>query len=88
MPGSVKGELDLVAYDGRTLAFVEVRTRTIRDDSLTAPPESRVREAKQHVLVGTALHFLQERHIPACPLRSDVLAIENGPGHPLVVRLR
>ena len=27
MPARVKGEIDLVGYDGDTLAFVEVRTR-------------------------------------------------------------
>jgi len=31
-PRGIKGEIDLVGYDGKTLAFVEVRTRTIRDD--------------------------------------------------------
>jgi len=35
---AIKGELDLVGYDGETLAFVEVRTRTLRED-LTALPE-------------------------------------------------
>src|SRR5260370_12906647 len=29
-PRGIKGEIDLVGYDGKTLAFVEVRTRTIR----------------------------------------------------------
>jgi len=37
-PRGIKGELDLVGYDGKTLAFVEVRTRTIRED-LPALPE-------------------------------------------------
>src|SRR5258708_20635674 len=27
-PRGIKGEIDLVGYDGKTLAFVEVRTRT------------------------------------------------------------
>jgi putative endonuclease len=86
-PRSSKGELDMVGYDGSTLAFVEVRTRTIRDDARTALPELSVTEGKQHVLVRTALHFLSERHVPECPLRFDVLAIDNSPGHPPAVRL-
>jgi putative endonuclease len=31
-PRGIKGELELVGYDGKTLAFVQVRTRTVRDD--------------------------------------------------------
>jgi len=36
--GGAKGEVDLIGYDGDTLAFVEVRTRTI-GENLTALPE-------------------------------------------------
>jgi hypothetical protein len=32
MPQGAKGELDLVRYDGETIAFVEIRTRTVRED--------------------------------------------------------
>lgn len=86
-PRSSKGELDLVGYDGPTLAFVEVRTRTLREDGLSALPELSVTEGKQHVLVRTALHFLSERHLKECPVRFDVLAIDNAPGQAPVVRL-
>src|ERR1700741_5220337 len=36
-PRGIKGELDLVGYDRDTLAFVEVRTRTVRKDSPALP---------------------------------------------------
>src|SRR5882672_11409611 len=45
-------ELDLIAYDGKTLAFVEVRTSTVRDD-FSALPELSVTREKQHVVVRT-----------------------------------
>src|ERR1700674_4518970 len=32
-PRGIKGQLDLVGYDSNTLAFVEVRTRTVREES-------------------------------------------------------
>jgi len=32
MPRKVKGEIDLIDYDGETLASVAVRTRTARED--------------------------------------------------------
>ena len=85
-PRSVKGEIDLVGYDGETLAFVEVRTRTVRAE-LSALPELSVTPDKQHVLVRTAQRFLAERHVDNCPCRFDVLAIDNAPGRPPVVRL-
>lgn len=85
-PRGSKGELDLVGYDGETLAFVEVRTRTVRDE-LAGLPELSVTSGKQQLLARTAAHFLSERHVPECPLRFDVLAIDNEAGKPPVVRL-
>ena len=85
-PRTAKGELDLVGYDGATLAFVEVRARTVREE-LTALPELSITEEKQRVLVRTAKRFLAERHVAECPMRFDVVAIDNEPGRPPVVRL-
>ena len=46
-PG-LKGEIDIVGYDGPTLAFVEVKTRSASDDpSENAPPELAVNAEKQ-----------------------------------------
>jgi putative endonuclease len=86
MPRGIKGEIDLVGYDGKTLAFVEVRTRTVKQDA-TALPELSVTREKQHVVVRTAQRFLAERRVGECPCRFDVLAIDNRPGQPPVVRL-
>lgn len=85
-PRGIKGELDLVGYDDKTLAFVEVRTRTIRDD-LPSLPELSITREKQHLVVRTAQRFLAERHVGDCPCRFDVMAIDNCPGQPPVVRL-
>ena len=85
-PRGIKGEIDLVGYDGKTLAFVEVRTRTIRED-LPALPELSITREKQHVVIRTAQRFLGERHVGERPCRFDVMAIDNCPGQPPVVRL-
>jgi len=85
-PRGIKGEIDLVGFDGKTLAFVEVRTRTVRED-LPGLPELSVTKEKQRVVVRTAKRFLAERHVDECPVRFDVLAIDNHPGQPPVVRL-
>jgi len=84
--GGAKGELDLIGYDGGTLAFVEVRTRTV-SDQLSALPELSVTAEKQRVVARTAQRFLAERHVKDSPLRFDVLAIDNIPGGPPEVRL-
>jgi putative endonuclease len=86
MPRGAKGEIDLIGYDGKTLAFVEVRTRTVRD-ALSALPELSVTTDKQRVVVRTARRFLGERHVGDCPCRFDVLAIDNRPGKAPEVRL-
>ena len=76
-PRGIKGEIDLVGYDGKTLVFVEVRTRTIRE-GLPALPELSITREKR---------FIAERHVGECPCRFDVMAIDNCPGQPPVVRL-
>ncbi len=86
MPRGLKGELDLVGYDGETLAFVEVRTRTVREE-LNALPELSVTTDKQRALLRTAQRFLVERHVGNAPCRFDVLAIDNRPGLSPEVRL-
>jgi putative endonuclease len=86
MPSRAKGELDLIGYDGGTLAIVEVRTRLATPDK-PAQPEMSISRGKHEVLVRTAEYFVRERHISPCPVRFDVIAIDNVPGRPPVVRL-
>ena len=85
-PAREKGELDLVGFDGETLAFVEVRTRAVVKGKIALPELSISRE-KHQVLVRTAQAFLRERHVKKCPVRFDVVGIDNTPGKPPVVRL-
>jgi putative endonuclease len=86
VPRGGKGEIDLVGYDGETLAFVEVRTRAAREYQ-AALPELSVTAEKQHLVGRTARRFLSERHVKECPVRFDVVAIEEVPGKAPVVRL-
>jgi putative endonuclease len=85
-PSHVKGELDLIGYDGDTLVIVEVRTRRALPDH-SAQPEISITKEKHEVLLRTAHYFLRERRIQNCPLRFDLVAIENTPGHPPIIRL-
>lgn len=81
-PG-LHGEIDLVGYDGRQLAFVEVKTRTRAD----AEPEEAITPQKRHVLERMARSFLAERHLRDAIWRFDVVAIRARPGRPPEVRL-
>jgi putative endonuclease len=85
-PPGAKGEIDLIGYDGKTLAFVEVRTRTVRPDQKGLPEMSVTGEKRRH-LVKTAQRFLAASRTGECPLRFDVFAIDNCPGRPPIVRL-
>jgi putative endonuclease len=81
-----KGEIDLVGFDANTLAFVEVRTRALVKGKPGQPELSITRE-KHEVFVRTAKLFLREWHLAECPVRFDIVAIDNSPGKPPLVRL-
>ncbi len=78
------GELDLVAVDGRTVVFVEVRS-TGGDDPQR--PAASVDDAKQRRLTTLALYFLQEHRLLGHAARFDVLALSWPPGRrePVIV---
>ena len=82
----VKGEIDLVGYDGAALAFVEVKTRSM-DRPGDFQPEDNVTSGKRHALTRMARHFLREWRLKDVAWRFDLLAIENRPGRPPIVRL-
>ena len=82
----MKGEIDLVGYDGKTLAFVEVKTRTSPREAFGSP-EDAVTPEKQRHLSRMARQFVREYRARSVPFRFDILAIEAMPGQRPVVRL-
>ena len=71
------GEIDLVAKDGETLAFVEVKTRS---SSVCGRPSEAVDRRKQARLTRAAGAYLARtgRHAAAC--RFDVVEVWDDPG--------
>jgi putative endonuclease len=72
-----EGEIDIVAQDGETLVFVEVRTR--RGDALGGPAES-VTAIKEARLVAAATAYVQTLAEPPADQRIDVIAVQLSPG--------
>jgi putative endonuclease len=71
-----KGEIDLIGWDGTTLCFIEVKTRSTHG---VVPAEVAVDRAKQLELRGMAAHFLVRQN-PRPPSRFDVVSIYLEPG--------
>ena len=65
------GEVDIIAREGKTLVFVEVKTR-VNDDPT---PEEQVNPNKQHQLTKAAKYYLARYGTPQPPARFDVVAI-------------
>jgi putative endonuclease len=66
------GELDLVAVDGRTIVFIEVKTRRSHD---AGHPAEAVGAEKQQRLTRLALAFLKRHDLLEHPARFDVVAV-------------
>ena len=69
-----RGEIDLIAKDGRTLVFVEVKYRSTNESGL---PEEAVDLRKQRQISRVAAWYLTEKGLDIyTPCRFDVVAIE------------
>jgi putative endonuclease len=66
------GELDLIAVDGRTVVFIEVKTRTSHD---AGHPADAVDLAKQQRLTRLALSYMKRHDLLECRARFDVVAV-------------
>ena len=73
---ALHGEIDIIARDGETLVFIEVKTRAGGE---FGPPEEAVTGAKQRRIRRMAEAFLSKFRIgPDTPCRFDVLSVHVG----------
>jgi putative endonuclease len=76
--GYQRGDLDLIAWQGPLLCFVEVKTRTAHD---IAAAEVAVDSHKRNTLRKLARHYMRQLpKIAAPPARFDVLSVYLLPG--------
>lgn len=79
------GEIDLIATDGDTIVFIEVKTRT---SSAAGDPTEAVDRAKQRKITKSALAYLKQRGWLERRSRFDVVAILWDSGQPIIRHYR
>ncbi len=67
-----RGEIDIIAYDKKTLVFIEVKTRTRSDFGL---PEESVTPSKQKQIRKIAQGYLDLNKIRDVECRFDVISL-------------
>jgi len=79
----LRGDIDLVALDGRTVVFVEVRSRT---DTTHGHPAETVGYQKQRRIAQLAAAYIRRHRLEDCAARIDVVTVVfDGPdGRPQV----
>ena len=75
------GELDIIARDGQTMVFVEVKAREGR--AFGAAPEA-VTARKRRTITRLALDYLMRHRLTNCPCRFDVVSIHFDAGVPAI----
>lgn len=67
-----RGEIDIIAFERKTLVFVEVKTRRSSDFGL---PEESVTPAKQKQIIKIARGFMAKNNLQDVECRFDVLSL-------------
>jgi putative endonuclease len=78
---SRRGELDIVARDGPTLVFVEVKAR---DSRRFGDAAEAVTWQKQQRIVRLASEYVMRHHLHDAPCRFDVVSIQFDDGRPII----
>jgi putative endonuclease len=68
----INAEIDLVAYDGETLCFIEVKSRM---SDWFAPPEANVDRRKQRQITRAARGYRRMFDLLTAPYRYDVITV-------------
>lgn len=75
------GEVDLIAKDGDTLVFIEIKTRMGKDMGFV---KEAVNERKQRQISKVALAYMKSKNCSDMKARFDVVAVSLGHGEPQI----
>jgi putative endonuclease len=75
------GEIDIIARDGETVVFVEVKAR---ENHAFGDASEAVTPFKRRRIAEIARDYLWRHHRAACPCRFDVVSIHFDTGRPVV----
>jgi putative endonuclease len=75
------GELDIIARDGATLVFVEVKAR---DGRAFGEAAEAVTAWKRRRIAQLALDYMMRHHLSGAPCRFDVVSIHLDSGAPVI----
>ena len=76
------GEIDIIAKDGLTIVFVEVKARMTQDFGGAA---AAMTGWKQRRIARMAVDYLARQNLHDCPCRFDVVAIDFNESEPCVI---
>jgi putative endonuclease len=79
------GEIDIIARDGDTIVFVEVKAR---QGGQFGAPKQAVTPRKQRKISMVALYYLKTTGQSQCKARFDVVSIRSAPVRPQVEIIR
>ena len=68
----LRGDIDIVALDGRTVVFVEVRSKS---DTRHGHPAETVGFVKQRRIAELATAYIRRHRLEDCSVRIDVVAV-------------
>jgi len=74
----LRGDIDLIALDGRTVVFVEVRARS---DTAHGHPAETVGHHKQRRIADLANAYIRRHRLQDCQVRIDVVTVTFGAAH-------
>lgn len=71
---AISGEVDIIAKDGKTLVFIEVKGRA--NEKFGNPFEA-VNKPKQRKIIKTAISFIKQNKLKGEEIRFDVVGINH-----------